>query len=524
MNQDVIFYLRSLARLIYFVTDEEDKFIAKFQDVLSKYVKRTWVYNAAFGLVPIEQLTKDWQTRAHAQNDSTLSINDAMVQIYRDDPKEEQNFYIITDPERWLSDPHVVRRVLNVVHQLHNNIRTVKIIVFVGPRKYIPEKLQRYVEVVHDHGLTAEEIEAHVTDTCGHLKLPTPKDSARIFRGLTTFEINAAIAQSIIKTKKDPSNPKRIDPEYVSEFKRRQLHKTDLLQYVDTSVFTFDDVGGNARFKEWARKTRAVWTDDGAAFGLKPPKGVLCVGVWGCGKSLSVKAMAHAWGLPMVSLEMGRLRNSGVGDSESNVYRALRLIESVCPCVVWMDEAEKSLSGAQSSAQSDAGTTSRMIGILSTWLQETTLPVCVAMTANSINTLPIEFINRMDERFFFDLPSEEERVDILKIHLRKAHQDYEGFSLADLSEKAKNMVGREIEQAIGAAMTESFDQGKKALDEGVLAIELDRKPRIFRTMVDELKEILDWVGYDETVNEGIRARFASDRRSETFNMVRTEES
>jgi SpoVK/Ycf46/Vps4 family AAA+-type ATPase len=229
--------------------------------------------------------------------------------------------------------------------------------------------------------------------------------------------------------------------------------------------------------------------------------------------------MGHAWKLPVVQMEMGRLRSSGVGESEANVYRAVRLIEAVSPCIVWIDEAEKSLSGNQSSGASDAGTTSRTIGILSTWMQETTAPVCLAMTANSIKTLPLEFINRMDERFFFDLPSEDERMEILKIHLRKAGQDPDSYDLATLAEKATNMVGRELEQAIYAAMIKSFKAKKAKLDEGILLDVIAKKPRIFRTMGDELKEILDWVGWDDEAQEGIRARLASAPSAERLKVI-----
>lgn len=522
MNPELAFYLRSLAKCVYFVTDEEDRFLLRFQQVLSKQVKRTWVFNAALGLQPIEAVTKDWSTRAHAENRDCANIHDALIRIYRDDPREEQNFYIITDPERWLRDDHVQRRVLNVVHQLHNNIRTVKILIFVGSRLLIPEKLQRYFEVVHDKGLTDTEIEEIVTETCGYLKRPAFPNAAKVFGGLTSFEIRSSIAQSVIKTKKDPVDPRRIDPEYVAEFRRRQLTKTDLLSYVDTKEFNFDVVGGVERFKAWTRKMRATWTEKGRAFGLKPPRGVLAVGVWGCGKSLSVKAMGHAWQLPVVQMEMGRLRSSGVGESEANVYRATRIIESVAPCIVWLDEADKSLSGTASSSQSDAGTTSRTVGILSTWLQETRAPVCLAMTANSLTSMPVEFVNRMDERFFFDMPNEEERIEIVKIHLRKVGADPDDYDLALLAEASHRMVGREIEQAIAAAMVESFAQDKPKLDQDILQTELESKPRIHRTMVDELQELIEWVGYDPEAKEGIRARFASRGHSESLRLISTD--
>jgi SpoVK/Ycf46/Vps4 family AAA+-type ATPase len=257
---------------------------------------------------------------------------------------------------------------------------------------------------------------------------------------------------------------------------------------------------------------KPAWSKAGRDFGLEPPKGVLAVGVWGTGKSLSIKALGNAWGLPIIQLELGRLRSSAVGQSEANVYRATRIIESVAPCIVWIDEAEKSLAGGQSSAHTDAGTTSRTIGILSTWMQETSVPACMAMTANSLTTLPVEFVNRMDERWFFDLPSVEDRIDIIKIHLQKRKQDPKQFDLRLLAETADQMVGREIEQCIKSSLTLSFDLGR--LDTEILLRELERKPRIVHTMADEIKQTLEWVGFDAKVDDGVRARFAADPRGQ----------
>lgn len=518
MNPDLVFHLRSLTRCIYYVCDEEDELLKELEGALSKHQNRIWVFNGAFGMVPLKALTANWKHRTNMQPVAE-NILGTMQQIYKDDPRDEQNFYIITDPERWLKDDNIVRQLVNIVHHLHNDIQTIKIMIFVGPRRVIPDKLAQYFEVIHDKGLSAERTEALVKDTCSHLKRPVPHDPVKLFRGFSAYQIESAIAQSVIYTKKDPQGS-RVDPAYISDYRRRLLSKTDLVSYLDTSNFSFDQVGGQDRFKSWAMKARNAWTSEGQKYGLRPPKGVLCVGVWGCGKSLSVKAMGNAWKLPVIQMEMGRLRSAMVGESEANVYRALRIVESVSPCIVLIDEAEKSLSGNASSANSDAGTTSRTIGILSTWLQETTAPVTFAMTANSLKTLPVEFVNRMDERFFFDLPSEEERVDIIKIHLVKARQDPSKFPLADLADKARAMVGREIEQSIYAALMDSFDAGAPALDEKILADQFMKKPRIYKTMADELKEVLTWVGYDEEVDEGIRARFAGNKRSETWKLLK----
>lgn len=519
MNPELIHHLRSLTRLIYVVTEEEDRFILKFHEKMKAHESRTWVYNAALGLTPINNLIRDWSSRAHTENREQGDIHSALIHMYKDDPKEHEHFYLITDPERWFRDEHAVRRVVNLTHQLHNNIRIVKVVIFVGTRKAIPDKLSRYIEVVNDTQMSDDETVEEVDKLCKSLKTPVPTNALQLFKGFTSYEIEQAITQSVVATKKDAVNPRRIDPSFIADYKKKQLQKTDLLQYVDTTNFDMNLVGGLQRFKDWASSTKAVWSQEGRDFGLEPPRGVLLMGVYGCGKSLSTKALAHAWGLPLVQLEIGKLMSSGVGDSEGNLYRALRIIESVAPCVVWIDEAEKSLSGSQSSGRSDAGTTSRVLGILSTWVQETKAPVTLAMTANKLSTLPVEMVNRMDERFFFDIPSEEDRIDIIKIHLKAKKQNPENFQLVALADAASGLVGREIQQAVGQAMTKSYNAKKKGLDQDIFADELRKKPRIINTMKDDIAEIVEWVGYDPEADDGIRARLASNKRSETFKMV-----
>lgn len=519
MIEELKHHVKSLTRLIFYVTDEEDRFIVDFHQRMKEYEKNIWVYNAAFGLTPIANLVSDWKSRAHTVDGTAPGIHEALIKIYQDDPKQQSNFYIITDPERWLQggEHHIHRRVLNVVHQVHQELRIIKCMIFVGPRRILPDKLARYFTVINDPGLSPEETTEIAERFCTQLKTEVPADPPGLFRGLNSYEIEEIITRSAVHQK--ANSKRRIDPQFVSAYRRDQLKKTDLMQFVDTSKDSFDQVGGADRFKAWAQKTKASWTPEGKAFGLRPPKGVLLVGVYGCGKSISVKAMAAEWNLPVVQFELGKLMSSGVGDSEGNLYRALRLIESVAPCVMWIDEAEKSLSGGASSAQSDAGTTSRVLGILSTWVQETNAPVTIAMTANSLKTLPVEMTNRMQQRFFFDLPNEEDRIDIIKIHAKKQRQDVSAFNLAELSEKAKNLVGRELMQCIDDAMVDSFHAKKTALDEAILGSVLERKPRIIRTMTDEINSILTWVGYDPDADDGIRAQLASSSRSEQFKLV-----
>ena len=507
---NLVFHLRALSRLIYVVTEEEDVFLKKFRNLVKKFSAQTQVYSSTFGMVPLEHLLRDWKQRTHAANDKLIAIHDALDEIYKHDPKDQQNFYIITDPEVHLTDPMVQRRLLDILHQLHNDEHNVKLLIFLSNRKYIPPKLTRYIQVIEDKGLAAEDIAQTLQRPCSALKIPIPDNHIEMFRGMTSFEIEASVSQAVVLSMENPSMPQdEIAPENIHAFRRTMLKKTGLVDYIDTTGFSQKDVGGTERFKAWATEMKSVFTEEGRSYGLKIPKGVLLVGVWGTGKSLSAKTLGSEWKLPVVLLEMGKLRSSGVGDTEQNIYTVLKLVESVSPCILWIDEAEKSLSGGQSSAVSDSGTTARSLGIFSTWIQETNLPISLVLTANRLSTLPVEFVNRMNERWFFDLPSADERMEILKIHLRKNNQNSDNYKLVALAEASKDMVGREIEQCIEAALIKSFHAKKPQLDQAILENVLKRKPRIVKTMTDEVKEITEWVGFDNEADDGIKARFAS---------------
>lgn len=525
MLEQLKFHIKSLSRFIFVVTEDEDAFMAKVGGILKDHLERTKVYNPTVGWSPYAQYTEEIKS-GRLTNGATSQINEALTVALRDNPEEKVFFYIVLDPERFMArDPHVVRRYLNIIQQQHSNIDMVKIFIFVSNTLAIPEKLNRYATVIRDTGLSDAEIQERLEMLSEKLRLPTPSSNLhRVFRGLTEFQIDQSVAQSVIHTRtpslkaNEPDPNRRIDPTVITKYKRDQMNKSSLLEYMDSDE-GFDQVGGLDRFKRWAEETQACWTAEGQKFGLRPPRGVLAVGVHGCGKSVSTKALASTWKLPLVRLDMGRLRSSGVGDTESNVYRIISIVEAVAPCILWADEAEKNFSGTESSSQSDAGTTSRMLGIFSTWLQETKAHVCLAMTVNKLRGLPPELVSRATERFFFDIPSHEERIDILKIHLRKVRRDPSKFDLNSLAEASEDLVGRELEQSIEAALRQSFHRDFEDLDFDILRTELKTRPRLLRTAEDDLSEIIHWVGYDPDVDDGVRARLASSKRSEAFGRI-----
>lgn len=513
----------------YVVSEEEDRVI---NAIANSFVKKmaakgphkgprasVKVFNAAFGLIPVEQYQVSLKQRSLSREDQFGNVIKALENIFLEDTQDRVHYYLITDPERFLQNDEVVRRILNIIHQVNANIKIVKCLYFIGATLVVPPKLASYMHVIREDNLSSDEIQEILDGLTPKVRESLPDEAHTWFTGLTSHQVTSAAGQSIGMTKKDPDPRRRgtITRENVLQYKRDRVRKTDLLKVIDTSAFSFDRVGGLDRFKAWAHETRHAWSQKGKEFGLRPPKGVLCVGVWGCGKSLSVKALGNAWGLPVVQLELGKLRDPGVGVTEANTYRVTRFIEAMAPTIIWCDEAEKSFAGSHSSSRSDAGTTSRSLAILSTWLQETSAEICLAMTTNSLTTLPVEFTNRMSERFFFDVPSEDDRVDILKIHLQTvgklSNAQIAEVNLRRLAEVAENMVPREMEQAVEAALRKSFVLDRPRLDCEVLEQELRTKPRILKTMDAEVREVINWVGYDETSQDGLRARFASTRHS-----------
>ena len=210
--------------------------------------------------------------------------------------------------------------------------------------------------------------------------------------------------------------------------------------------------------KDWLQKRAVAFTDEARAFGLPAPKGILLLGVQGCGKSLCAKAVSCLWQLPLLRFPDGPTFGSLVGSSEENVRRAISVAESVAPAILWVDEIDKAFAGSQGSGMTDGGTTARVFGTFLTCFSEKTAPVFVVTTANDITQLPPELLRRgrLDEIFFVDLPSVEERREIVAIHLAKRNRDPANFNLDELAARCENFSGAEIEQAVISALYHAF--------------------------------------------------------------------
>jgi len=287
----------------------------------------------------------------------------------------------------------------------------------------------------------------------------------------------------------------RLSSEDVNEVfaeKQQIIRKSGLLEYYATNE-NFANVGGLSVLKEWLAKRAVAFTNEARAFGLPFPKGILMLGVQGCGKSLCAKAVSNLWQLPLLRFDMGRMFGSLVGASEENVRRAIAVAESVAPAILWVDEIDKAFAGSQGSGATDGGTTARVFGTFLTWLSEKTAPVFVVATANDISQLPPELLRkgRLDEIFFVDLPSPEERKEILGIHINKRGRDAAKFDLAVLAGTSSEFSGAEIEESINSALYDAF-YAKQELTTAHVQAALSQTVPLAKTMDEQISRLLSW--------------------------------
>ncbi len=319
--------------------------------------------------------------------------------------------------------------------------------------------------------------------------------------GLTLGEAENVFAKIIVKDG-------RLSGEHINEVfaeKQQIIRKSGLLEYCAASE-SFAEVGGLAVLKDWLNKRALAFSPEARAFGLPVPKGLLLLGVQGCGKSLCAKAVSTQWQLPLLRFDMGRMFNSFIGSSEENVRRAIAVAESVAPAILWVDEIDKAFAGSQGSGASDGGTTARVFGTFLTWLSEKQAPVFVAATANDISQLPPELLRkgRLDEIFFVDLPAVEERLEVFRIHLQKRGRDPAAFDLEALAEASLDFSGAEIEEAINSGLYDAFYAREQLTTPHVLTA-LGQTVPLARTMAEQISHLRAWA-------EG-RARNASVPRS-----------
>ena len=410
-------------------------------------------------------------------------------------PEEGAGLYYFRDLGAHLDDPAVVSHVLDVVAYFATRRGA---LVLTGHDISIPEALRPHATVVTLPGPTFDDYRRIVEKVVREFSAKMPvrvdisaEDRKRLINnltGLSTHEAEKIITKLVVQ---DGAIATR-DVERVNAAKRQIVQQDGLLEFYPATE-GLGEVAGLSGLKTWLGKRRAVVSDPHRAqdAGLSFPKGVLLLGVPGCGKSLCARAVAREWGLPLLKLDPGNLFDKYIGDSEKNFKRAMQTAERMAPVVLWIDELEKAFASV--SGDSDGGVSNRIFGSFLTWLQDRKSNVFVVATSNDVSRLPAEFIRkgRFDEIFFVDLPEPDARAEIFRIHLAKRKQDIAAFDLPQLVARSGGFSGAEIEELIVSALFTAFSVSR-ALTTTDLLEEAARTRPLSKVMAERLANLRHW--------------------------------
>lgn len=533
-------YLDVLPPILMIVTDEEDRVLEDIaQNVRPTSEVKVW--NESFGLLNLMDYIKEWCELKHPEDVSGSQLLRVFKEAYKRSRSDSQDnlYYVVLDADAHLKASSIQRVLKNIAVSAHRNPSVGRGIILLSKTGFVPEALRNFVQVVpyslpdtatlrhlltefeeftrsaqHVDSLSQEEkdlIKDFTIPAGRDLSAEIPLEVIRVCEGLTSYQLREMLNDLLLETSC------HITLEDLRRKKREVTQRREFLEVVSTGL-TFDDIAGMDRLKVWLREAGAAFTPEGQEWGLPPCKGALLVGISGCGKSLTAKALGPELGLPVLRFDPGKIFGSRVGESEANMRRALQDMEAMSPCIVWIDEIEKGMSGIQSSARSDSGTTARVIGTFLSWYEEHEEEVFLIATANGIDTLPPEMISRFEEIFFVDLPDYIARVECFEIQLRSYWKppmgDRTEVDLAALADASEGMTGREIEKVVKEALRRAFVRGENPSTKHFLQAAKE-KPPISRVMSEEIEGLIEWVSYDPERDEGVRARYASEpNRSE----------
>ncbi len=484
--------IRARYAIIYVVSWEEDRVERHLREIAQRRKKNLFVWTVTQG---ISKSGAD-PGRAKAGAGSTadpLAALDAVIQHV------EPAIYLFKDFHRFSCDDRcnigVIRRLRDLAFHLRDTYKT---LVIVAPSLRISPDLAKDVTVL-EFGLPDTADFSRLLDRIIEDVKDNPKvkidlgteDRERLLhaaRGLTLKEAENVFAKTLVLDGRLDSD----DISVIFSEKQQIIKKSGLLEYYEAQE-DFSHVAGLENLKQWLVKRQIAFTERAARFGLPSPRGVMLLGVQGCGKSLCAKAASSLWNLPLLRFDIGQMFSSLVGSSEENVRRTIQTAESVAPVILWIDEIDKALAGTSSSGSSDGGTAARVFGTLLTWLSEKTSEVFVICTANDISHLPPELLRkgRLDEIFFVDLPDERERREILRIHVQKRQRDPAQFDLDELVRLSEGFSGAEIEEAIIAALFDALSQ-QCDLSTELIHVALRETVPLSKTMSEQMTVLRNW--------------------------------
>ncbi len=483
MQEELNILIQAQYPLIYLITSEEERseraiaLIAQTKTPL----RQVFIWTMTHGMV-------EYGHPRNVTRHETLSPEAAINWVYR---QKEAGLFVFKDLHPFLDDPGTIRSLRDAIASFKGTNKT---IVLMSPLQKIPIELEKEVVVLDFPLPDLTELNQVLSSQLEIAKnrRPTTETREKLLKsalGLTRDEAEKVYRKAYVKTGRLTEE----EVEIVLSEKKQLIRRNGILEFVEEDE-TIDAVGGLDELKRWLKQRSNAFTEKAREYGLPQPKGMLILGVPGCGKSMIAKTTSRLWGLPLLRLDMGRVYDgSMVGRSEANLRSALKTAESISPAILFIDEMDKAFGGSGGSSDSDGGASSRIFGTFLTWMQEKTSPVFVMATANRVERLPGEFLRkgRFDEIFFVDLPSPEERQSIFQIHLGKRRSEIARFDLEQLAKVSDGFSGAEIEQAIIAAMYEAFAQDREFTQLDIIAAIKATLP-LSKTMTEQVTALRDW--------------------------------
>ena len=478
-NEEFELLLRACYPLIYVPTQEEERLEAE----IAHCAKRVGDRN-----VYIWDFVDGYQDNPNNAGEARRNPLQALEFVDKL-PEKSGSVVVLRDFHRFLEDTSVARKLRNLARRLKSQPINV---VLVSPHTTIPSELSEVLTVVEFPLPTAAEIKAEVQRLVSATVQSVPEklldELVRSAQGLSLERICRVLTRAIAAH--GELQPE--DVELVLEEKRQSIRQTQILDFYPAKE-NISDIGGLDNLKDWLLRRGGAFSERARAYGLPHPRGLLLVGVQGTGKSLTAKAIAHHWHLPLLRLDVGRLFAGLVGESESRTRQMIGLAEALAPCVLWIDEIDKAFSGVEGGG--DSGTTSRVFGTFINWLAEKQSSVFVVATANNIQALPPEMLRkgRFDEIFFVDLPTQEERRAIFTVHLSRLRpHSLKNYHIERLAYETPDFSGAEIEQTLTEAMHIGFSQNRDFTTEDILEAASQIVP-LARTAQEEIQFLQNWV-------------------------------
>lgn len=454
-SEKIKLFIKSNYAIIYINTWEEERVVDELNEIAKELGMRFYIWSETDGLERDNEAVKGFPE----SRKPVLALN--FVEELQEDAiflfKDLYTHFKAGDLGIGGGKP-VERKLKDLAISLRGKK---KICIITSPVVLIPSEVTKEITVL-DYGFPDEKELNDVFDKVlkrfegkitVNLSITERTQLIKAAQGLTLKEAERCFARACADTNSIDVN----DIQTILDEKRNIIKKTGILEYYH-AIEQMDNVGGMNNLKDWIIKRTRLFTPEAKEYGLPEPKGIMMVGISGCGKSLFSKAIASLWRMPLLRFDIGKVFQKYVGESEENIRNAIQTAEAIAPSILWIDEIEKGFSGAGGESGKDGGVATRIFGTFLTWMQEKSSSVFVVATANEIQNLPPELLRkgRFDEIFFIDLPKIDERLIIFKIHIKKRGKSLPDAEISALAQISEGYTGAEIEQVVINGMVEAF--------------------------------------------------------------------